>query len=107
MAISTRRLTEKLTILEIAMSASTIGQPVETLTPVLTVYGSILNEKGSMTFNAPGNVYNNALSFYLRYLSIIDKKKYKIQYRDETYRIDEITHVQRNKATIIRCSIAK
>jgi head-tail adaptor len=107
MAIQTARLTEELTILEIQTSASTIGAVVETLVPVRTIYGTILNERGNLSFSGPGNVYNNQISFYCRFIGILNKKAYKIRYKEEDYSIEEITHVSRSAATIIRISNSK
>jgi head-tail adaptor len=102
--VQTNKLTELLTIKELTVSATTYGEAIETYKPVLYVYGSIINQKGNTTFTAPGAVYNDAITFYLRYLPILQKKKYRIEYGGKDYEINNVTMVQRNAATVIDCS---
>jgi head-tail adaptor len=102
--VQTSRLTEKLEILQLAtVSASTYGEAVQTYKVVQTIYASILAEKGNTSFDSPGTTYNNSISFYGRYIPMLNKKDFRIRYCEEDYRIEEITHVSRNAATIIRC----
>lgn len=104
--IQTNRLTERLVISEIVSSATTIGQVVDTLEPVAVVYGTLLQQRGSIdTTRLPVAVYADEISFYCRFLDISNKKKYKLEYQERVYNIKEINHVgNRNReATIIRC----
>jgi SPP1 family predicted phage head-tail adaptor len=100
--IQTNRLTELIKIKVLSTSGSSYGEVIETYKPVLDVWATVLTEKGQMSFNAPGNVYNNTISFYMRYLPIVERKKYRVEHDGQDYEIEEITHVSRRAATIIR-----
>src|SRR5687768_5195214 len=102
--VQAAKLTERLIIKELTISATSYGEAVEIFKPVLIVYASISNQRGNTTFNQlPGNVYADSISFYLRYLPITDKKKYRIEYNGDDYEITNISTVQRSRATVIDC----
>jgi hypothetical protein len=65
---------------------------------------SILSEEGNMNFTAPGRVYNNSVAFYTRYLAMMNKKSFRMRYQDTVYKIEGVTDVARNQATVIRIS---
>lgn len=97
------RLTEKLILTEVAISASTIGEPIETYTDYKTIYASIITQNGTGAFNTglPGNTYTDNINFYCRYFTLPESvKKYRVKYKDELYRIRNLTPVQR-KAIIM------
>jgi hypothetical protein len=103
MSIDTARLTERITILQQSISATTMLERVETYTPVKIIAATILNQRGSTSFDN-GYVYSDRLSFFVRYLPIIslaDKKKFLIEYNCQRYEIENITTVGRREATII------
>ena len=102
--VQAAKLTEKLIFKELTVSATTYGETIETFKPVLIVYASITNQKGNTNFNQlPGNVYSDDISFYMRYIPITDKKKYRIEYNSNDYEITNVTSIQRNRATVIDC----
>jgi hypothetical protein len=105
--VQTARLTERLILKELTVSANTYGEVISIYRPVATIYASITSQRGSTSFNAPGTTYSDSISFYMRYLGILEKKKYIVEYGLNDYEIENITHVSRNAATIIECVTAK
>lgn len=100
------KLTEKLIIKTLSVSATTYGEVISTYTPWKTVYASITTQRGNKGFDSSvqGNIYTDSISFYLRYYKLgDDKKQYRIEYNGQDYDIDNITVVQRNKALVIDC----
>lgn len=101
--LQTARFTEKLEILEIAYSANTLGSPLPYYKPFKIIYGSIQTQGGNTSFTN-GNVYNDNISFWVRYIPQIQKKGYVVRYNGEVYAIHNLTHIRRSMATVIDCS---
>ncbi|SKC53509.1 head-tail adaptor protein [Ohtaekwangia koreensis] len=102
--IQTNKLTELLKVKELyTVSATTYGEPIESYKTVATIYATITNQRGNISFNSlPGNVYSDSISFYMRYFPAC-KKGTRIEYNCQDYEVINFTHVQRNQATIIEC----
>lgn len=104
------KLTEKLIIKTLTVSATTLGEPVETYSTYKTIYASITNQKGNNSFNTdlPGHVYTDRISFFARYMKLPnDVKTYRIDYKGKLYKIINLTTIQRNVATVIDLEVAK
>ena len=98
--ITTSRLSEKLEIQELVISASTYGEAVESWKTVRVIYGTQTIQKGKLidgTFEQSAMDY---LSFYCRYTPLL-KKGVRIMYNGEPYKIFNTNTVTRNQATII------
>jgi head-tail adaptor len=100
--VLTARLTELLTIQQVTYTGETFADKGEKWIDVKQVYGSIVNQRGSTSFTAPGNVYSDGISFYMRWIEI-DQKGTRIKYKDQYYEIVNCTTVQRNQALVIDC----
>jgi head-tail adaptor len=100
--ITAARLTEYLIIEQLSVSANTFGEQVKTYSVIYKGYFSIMNDAGNRSFNEGSN-YSSIVTFYGRYIPNLMKKGIRVKYNDEYYTIEEITNVQRNRATIIRC----
>lgn len=96
------KLSEKLSIQKLEVSGTTYGGIIETWCDYKTVYASITTQRGNTRF-ADGNQYFDGISFYLRFISL-DRKGYRILYNGNTYQINNISPIQRNKALVIDCT---
>ena len=105
--VQTNRLTELLVLKELTVSATTYGEAIEIYRPIKALYASITTQRGDRNFTAPGAVYTDSISFYTRFFDVSDKKKLRVEYNGDDYVIENITTVQRNKATILECKSVK
>ena len=105
--VHTAKLTEKLIVQEIVISASTIGADVSFYKNKYVLYGSITTQRGNLK-EADKNkeVYSDMISMYLRYIDL-PKKGIRICYNGEYYKIINITSVQRKSALVIDMVLSK
>lgn len=101
--VTTSRLSELVSIQKLAVSGNTFGAPVEVWSHFANVYMSINTQRGNTNFTAPGNVYNDSISFYGRYIPIA-KKGFRLIYKGDVYEFTNVTVVQRNQAIILDCT---
>lgn len=108
--IITAKLTERIEILLTEYTTDSIGSPVESTRTIAKVAASITTQRGNNRFSTDvsGFNYEDNISFYLRYRQLDKpKKQYRIKYKEQVYRIINITTVQRNKALVIDCELVK
>lgn len=98
----TAALTERLDILELREKENPYGDPNPDKIDVKSVYASITTRKGNTTFDQ-GELYNDNISFYLRYDTSIKAKVNAIRYNDAIYSITNCTHNRQSMSTIIDC----
>jgi head-tail adaptor len=104
--MQTNRLTEKLEIKRLVSSGTTTGLVVNVWVTVQTIYATLQNQRGNLGVNSTylGDVYEDTVSFYSRYINL-EKKKTRIYWNCKEYEVTNITHVgpRRTEATIIDC----
>jgi SPP1 family predicted phage head-tail adaptor len=99
----TAKYTEQITIQKLISSATTTGAPIETWQDYRSLYCSILEQKGNTDFTGPGNIYNDNIRFYLRFIPVDLRKGFRIKYKEQFYSIINSTVTQLNKDIIIDC----
>lgn len=100
--VQTAKLTELVEIQQLCVSGNSFGAPIEKWETFGKIYMSILNQRGNTNFNAPGNVYNDAISFYGRFINL-SKKGFRVLYKENIYELVNVTPIQRNQAIILDC----
>jgi SPP1 family predicted phage head-tail adaptor len=99
----TSRLTERITIEKQVVSATTFGGLIESWQDYRTVYATISNQKGNKFDSSTGPVYDDSISFYMRYIQLDGTKGFQIRYNNKYYEIINYTVIGRNKDLVIDC----
>ena len=99
------KLTEKLILKTLTVSASTIGEPIEIFSTVKTFYASITTQRGNRSFDSTvqSETYTDSVAFYTYFFRLDNpKKQYRIEYNGELYEVMNFTPIQR-EAVVIDC----
>jgi SPP1 family predicted phage head-tail adaptor len=102
--MQTNKLTEKIEILHVSYSADTMGNSVPVYTCERNLFASISNQRGQTGFDQ-AITYTDSISFYLRFTPVLKAKKHILKYHGRLFTIENVTHIRRNQATVIDCSL--
>ena|SRR5579871_1752266 len=100
MSVYIAKLTEKIELQELTISATTYGQPVEVWTTFRTIWGTQQAQKGKLLNNAYNQYSMDYISLYCRYTPF-NRKGTAIFYNGQRYKTFNVNHVPFREATII------
>jgi SPP1 family predicted phage head-tail adaptor len=98
--VTTSKLTERLEIQQLVLSATTYGEGVETWQTVRVIYGTQTAQKGKLYKNNFDQYDMDFIEFYCRYTPLL-RKGTRILYKGDAYKIYNLNTVTRKQATVI------
>lgn len=104
MGVQIAKLTEKLELQQLTISATTVGESIEVWKTVRTIWASQQNQKGSLANKGFDLAAMNSYVFYCRYTPF-DIKATSVLYNGQRYKVTNINHVPFREATIIEINI--